>query len=181
MGRALVIDSSTLIAIARANLFLKYAAELKNLFNFIIPEFVDQEVAKRDKMAPTLKELISSSLIHVVKVQDKARVEKVHRDSGLGRGEIACCLIAHELGLDFILCDDQKFLRTRGGVKDETISKMEVLGFSFILVTLYKIGTIAEEELRALFQEIIRRNNWRNSIIESINRIFIYGTVGIWV
>lgn len=132
-------------------------------------------------MAPLLKELTSSSLIYVEKVQDKARVETLHRDSGLGKGEIACCLIAHELGLDFILCDDQRFLRTRGEAKDETISRMEVLGFSFILVTLYKTGTIVEGEFRALFEEIIRRNNWRNSIIEAINRVFIYGTVGIWV
>ena len=52
---------------------------------------------------------------------------------------------------------------------------------SFLLVFLYKAGSLNEDKIRTYFYDIIKRNSWERSFIESVNRVFVFGSIGIWV
>jgi hypothetical protein len=90
-------------------------------------------------------------------------------------------LVANDLGLDFIICDDRKFQRKQRFVQEKAVAETVPLGFSFVLLTLLKLHLIDEAKLRELFHQIITANNWRNSIVEIANRRLVYDTIGIWL
>lgn len=162
MPRQLVIDSSTLFAFDMAGM----AGLLRKLkLSLLVPPSVLAEIKAGD----------AGVLLGAVKaVPLKGRtIKKSHalENLGIGRGEADCCALAAKLKLDFIVCDDRKFVRQRFFSSDKTLKAVKVVGFSFLLHVLFRERGISD--VWPFFEKIIGSNNWRRSEVEAANYAFL--------
>lgn len=89
----------------------------------------------------------------------------------IGKGESQCCALANKLKLEFIICDDRKFIRQRFFLNDKNVQKIKVLGFSFFLHLFHKKKLI--KNVWEYFDEIIKLNNWERSEVLIANHTFL--------
>ncbi|MBI2523445.1 hypothetical protein HYW19_03575 [Candidatus Woesearchaeota archaeon] len=153
-----VIDSSSLIALERANLLGK----LKYLdFKVIAPKVVSLEVGKTDQKAIRIENLKGRSI-----KKAKSLVSK-----GFGRGEAECLVLAQKLRTGYIVCDDRKLLRQKYMLEDKILKDIEIVGFSFIVHILFKKKQV--NDIWKTFDGIIEKNNWKRSEVEAANFVFL--------
>ncbi|MBI2650281.1 hypothetical protein HYX04_03125 [Candidatus Woesearchaeota archaeon] len=159
MPKILVVDSSTLIALERAGL-IKFIDKIG--YNVIIPKAVKEEI-KNEKILKFLKmhELTGRTL----------RLSKSLEHLNIGSGEAQCCALANKLKLDFIICDDRKFIRQRFLSDNKHLKNIKVLGFSFFLHIFYKKKLI--KNTWEYFDKIIKSNNWERSEVLVANYTFL--------
>lgn len=162
MPRNLVSDSSSLCALERVNLihFLE-----KIPYTVLVPSAVQSEMlkGKSGKFPPYLQ---------VAELRGKTL--KKSRDLelfGIGIGEAQCCALAASLKLNFIVCDDQKFLRQKIFSRNVYFKEMVIFGFSFFLHEFYKNQLV--DTLWLWFDKIIEKNNWKHSYVEAANYTFL--------
>jgi len=144
-----IVDSSTLIALERANL-INFLNKID--YSTIIPIAVKEEIINER----ILKFLIIQEL--------KGRTLKLSRSLehlGIGKGESQCCALANKLKLKFIICDDRKFIRQRFFLYNKNIRNIKVLGFSFFLHMFYKKRLI--KDVWQQLDNIIKLNHWERS------------------
>ena len=159
MPRKSVVDSSTLIALERADL-IKFLNKVD--YTTII--------------TPTIKEEINSEkILMFCKVQElKGRTLKLSKNLehlGIGKGEAQCCALAIRLKLKFIICDDRKFIRQRFFLDNKKVRNIKVLGFSFFLHLFYKKRLI--KDAWPYFDKIVKLNNWERSEVQVANYTFL--------
>ncbi len=159
MLKSLVVDSSTLIALERANMITYF-----NRINYgiVVPSAVKEEVK-------------SENILRFVKVmQLKGRTLKNSKSLerlNIGKGEAQCCALAAKLKLKFIICDDRKFIRQRFFLENKNLQNVKVLGFSFLLHLFYRKKLISDVWVH--FNKIIKLNNWERSEIQVANYTFL--------
>lgn len=164
MPRQLVIDSSTIFAFERAKL-LDMLAQLP--YRLIIPPAVKDEIEAGNKSL--------LSLVSVVPLKGRSLKKAVSFKSfGVGKGEAECCVLATRLKLDFIVCDDRKFIRQRFLSSNRDLKNVKVIGFSFLLYLLHKSRKITDTDIRTLFEKVIASNNWKRSEVQVSNRRFLH-------
>lgn len=155
----LVVDSSTLFALERADL-IKFLN--KTGYEIIIPGSVKEEIVKDSK-----------GILNKVKIEPlrgkSLKKSKFLENIGIGKGEAQCCILANKLKLDFIICDDRKFLRQRYLNKD--LEKIKINGFAFFLDIFIKKKII--KDVWEYFNKIIKLNNWERSEVEAANYVFL--------
>ena len=159
MPKILVADSSTLIALERAGL-IKF---LKGIdYDVIISNAVKEEV-KNQKILKFLKvyELRGRTL----------KLSKSLEHLNIGRGEAQCCALANKLKLNFVICDDRKFIRQKFFSNNKDIQNIKVLGFSFFLHIFHKKKLI--KDVWKYFDKIIELNNWERSEVLAANYTFL--------
>jgi len=158
LQKILVIDSSSLIALERANLLgkLKYLG-----FKLIVPKTVSLEFGTINQKIIKTESLKGKSI-----KKAKSLVSK-----GIGRGEAECLVLADKLKTGFIICDDRKLLRQKYLLEDKILEKIEIAGFSFILHLLFKKKQI--KDIWKLFNDVIEKNNWKRSEVEVANFVFL--------
>ncbi len=159
MPRKLAVDSSTLIALERADLI----------------KFLDK-IDYAIIISPSIKEEVNSEkILKVCKVQElKGRTLKLSKNLehlGIGKGEAQCCALAINLKLKFIVCDDRKFIKQRFFLNNKKIMNIKVLGFSFFLHIFYKKKLI--KDVWQYFDRIIKLNNWERSEVQVANYTFL--------
>ena len=159
MQKSLVVDSSTLIALERADL-IKFLNKVD--YTTII--------------TPAIKEEINNEkILKACKVQElKGRTLKLSKTLehlGIDRGEAQCCALAIKLKLKFIICDDRKFIRQRFFLNNKKVQNIKVLGFSFFLHLFYKKRLI--KNIWKHFDKIIKLNNWERSEVQVANYTFL--------
>lgn len=162
MQQSLVTDSSSLFALERGQL-ISYVKRIP--FTIIISPAVKEEIERGS----------SKELLNVVNVQSlngrtlkKARtLEKL----GIGTGEAQCCALALHLNIDFIICDDRKFIRQRFFSNDNDLKQIDVLGFAFFLHIFYKEKLISD--IWSYFYTIIKLCNWERSDVQLGNYDFL--------
>ena len=126
MPRKLVVDSSAIIALERAGL-IKFLKKIN--YSVIIPKSVKEEINNNK----TLK------FLRMEEVKGRTlKLSKTLEYLGIGKGEAECCALAAKLKLDFVICDDRKFIRQKFFSYNKTMQNMGVLGFSFFLHIFYK-------------------------------------------
>lgn len=157
-----MVDSSSLIALERANL-TDYLNKID--YSIIIPPTVEEEIKKgRNK-----------KILKKVKVQElTGRTLKKAKELeflNIDKGEARCCALALKLNLNSIICDDQKFIRQRFFSNDKRLKKIRVLGFAFFLHEFYKKKLI--KDVWSYFYKIIKSNNWERSEIQIANYTFL--------
>ena len=178
MSRSLVVDSSTLIALERANL-IKFLRRID--YNIIIPKAVKEEI-KNEK------------IIKLCKIQElrgrTLRLSKSLEHLNIGKGEAQCCALAQRLKLKFIICDDRKFIRQRFLLDNKHLQSIKILGFSFFLHLFYMSvnrKAISEHARKSLIfdkkrliddvwkhlDKIIELNNWERSEVLVANYTFL--------
>lgn len=156
----LVVDSSTLFALERVGL-IKFLNKINN--EIIIPSAVKEEIIRgREK-----------GLLKKVKIEElRGRSLKKKRSLeslGIGKGEAQCCVLASKLKLNFIICDDRKFLRQR--FLNKNLEKIKIKGFAFFLDIFYKKKLI--NDIWEYFDKIIKLNNWERSDVHAANYVFL--------
>lgn len=159
MPRKLAVDSSTLIALERADL-IKFLDRI----NYAII------------ISPSIKEEVSNEkTLTFCKVQElNGRTLKLSKNLehlGIGKGEAQCCALAIKLKLKFIVCDDRKFIRQRFFLDNKKVRNIKVLGFSFFLHLFYKKKLI--KNIWEYFDRIIKSNNWERSEVLVANYTFL--------
>lgn len=159
MPRKLVADSSTLIALERADL-----SNLLNRINYAII------------ITPSIKEEVNSErILKFCKVQGlRGRTLKLSKNIehlGIGKGEAQCCALAIKLKLGFIVCDDRKFMRQRFFLNNKKVQNIRILGFSFFLHLFYKKKEI--KNVWEYFDKIVKLNNWERSEVQVANYTFL--------
>ena len=146
MPKKLVVDSSTLIALERANLLIFLN---KIGYKVIIPKAVKEEIK-------------SKKILRMVQVRElSGRSLKKSRSLeflNIGKGEAQCCALANRLKLNFLICDDAKFIRQKFFSYDSKLKNIKIVGFSFFLHIFYKNGLI--KNVWEYFDKIIKLNNW---------------------
>jgi predicted nucleic acid-binding protein len=154
-----VADSSTLIALERVSLI--------KLLNKIGYKIIISKAVK--------EEIKSGKILKLCRVEElKGRTLKLSKsleNLNIGKGEAQCCALANKLKLDFIICDDRKFLRQRFFSNNKQLQNIKILGFSFFLHIFYKKGLI--KDVWIYFDEIIKLNNWERSEILVANYTFL--------
>jgi len=157
--KSLVVDSSTLIAMERANL-IKHFNKIN--YGIVVPSAVKEEVK-------------SENILRFVKVMPlKGRTLKNSKSLehlNIGKGEAQCCALAAKLRLKFIICDDRKFIRQRFFLENKNLQNIGVLGFSFFLHIFYKKRLITD--VLGYFNKIIKLNNWERSEVFIANYTFL--------
>ena len=159
MSKNLVVDSSSLIALDRADL-IKFLNKIG--YTIII--------------TPSIKEEVNSKkILKFCKVQElKGRTLKLSKNLehlGIGKGEAQCCALAIKLKLEFIICDDRKFIRQKFFLYNKKVQNIKVLGFSFFLHLFYKKKLI--KNVWEYFDKIIKSNNWERSKVLVANYTFL--------
>ncbi len=159
MPKILVADSSTLIALERADL-IKFLKRIS--YSVAIPVAVKEEV-RNEKILKFLKiyELRGRTL----------KLSKSLEYLNIGKGEAQCCALANKLKLKFIICDDRKFIRQRFFSGNKQLQNIKVLGFSFFLHIFNKKGLI--KNVWKYFDKIIELNNWERSEVLVANYTFL--------
>ena len=161
MPKKLVVDSSTLIALERADL-LGFLGKIN--YTIIISPSVREEVS-------------NENILKFCKVQElNGRTLKLSKSLeylGIGTGESQCCALAIRLKLKFIICDDRKFIRQRFFLNNRKVHNIKILGFSFFLHIFYKKKLI--KDVWQHFDKIIRLNNWERSEVQVANYTFLRG------
>ncbi|MBI2655165.1 hypothetical protein HYX06_01955 [Candidatus Woesearchaeota archaeon] len=159
MPRKLVADSSTLIALERADL-IKFLSMIN--YAVIIPPSVKDEVN-------------SDKILKFCKVQElngrTLKLSKSLEHLGIGKGEAQCCALAIKLKLRFIVCDDRKFIKQRFFLDNKNVQNIKVLGFSFFLHLFYKKKLI--KGIWQHFDRIVKLNNWERSEVQVSNYTFL--------
>lgn len=162
MPNVLVADASSLIALERRNL-VKAIPQLKE--QCVIP------LAVKEELWPGTK----PEIFIVVKVYELTkRTLKKSRDfekKGIGKGEAQCCALALRLGSNFIVCDDQKFIRQRFFIRDEDLQKIKIFGFAFFLHLFHQQGII--NDVWSYYTDIISLCNWERSEVQVANYTFL--------
>lgn len=154
----MVIDSSSLIALERAN----FLSKLKYLgFKINVPKTVSLEFGTINQKIIKIESLKGRSIKKANSLVSK----------GIGRGEAECLVLAEKLKTGFIVCDDRKLLRQKYLLEDKILENIEIAGFSFILHLLFKKKQIVD--IWKLFNEIIEKNNWKRSEVEVSNFAFL--------
>ena len=158
LQKILVIDSSSLIALERANLLGK----LEYLdFKIIAPKTVSLEVGKTGQKAIRIENLKGRSIKKANSLVGK----------GFGRGEAECLVLADKLKTGFIVCDDRKLLRQKYLLEDKILEKIEIVGFSFILHMFFRKKQI--NGIWEVFNDVIEKSNWKRSEVEAANFAFL--------
>jgi len=154
-----VVDSSTLIALERADL-IRFLNKID--YEIIIPESVKEEI-KKDIMLENVKieELRGRTL----------KLSKSLEHLNIGKGEAQCCALANKLKLKFIICDDRKFIRQRYFSNNKSLQSIKVLGFSYFLDIFYKRNLI--KDVWKHFDKVIDLNNWERSEVFTSNYTFL--------
>lgn len=159
MQKSLVVDSSTLIALERISL-IKLLNKIG--YKITIPKAVKEEIK-------------SKKILKFCEVQElKGRTLKLSKSLehlNIGRGEAECCALSHKLKLNFIICDDRKFIRQKFLLNNKQLQKIKILGFSFFLYTFNKKGLI--KNVWEYFDKIIKMNNWERSEVLIANYTFL--------
>ena len=159
MPESLVVDSSTLIALERADL-IKFLNKIDYVIT--IPKAVKEEIN-------------NEKILKFLKIQEvKGRALKLSRNLehlGIGKGEAQCCILANKLKLKFIVCDDRKFIRQKFLSNNKQLKSIKILGFSFFLNAFYKKRLI--KNVWEYFNKIIKLNNWERSEVLVANYTFL--------
>lgn len=162
MPNPIIADSSSLFALERAGL-IKFLRSIGH--KVIIPQAVAEEIKKGKGQA----------ILEAVAMQElKAKSLKKSRmleNTGIGSGEAQCCALANKLKLEFIVCDDRKFLRQRFFSNDKGLKEIKVLGFSYFLHIFYRKKLI--DNVWGCFNRIIETNNWKRSEVQIANYTFL--------
>ena len=155
----MVVYSSTLTALERANL-IKFLNKIS--YDVVIPKAVKEEIK-------------NENMLKVVQVQElKGRTLKKSKSLeqlNMGKGEAQCCALANKLKLNFIICDDRKFIMQKFFSHDSNLKNIKILGFSFFLHIFYKKKLISD--LWKHFDRIVRLNNWERSEVLVANYTFL--------
>ncbi len=110
--------------------------------------------------------------VEVVQLRGRSiKKSRALENLGIGKGEADCCGLANRLKLDFIVCDDRKFVRQRFLANDKALSAVTIFGFSFLLHLLYERKAV--NAVWPYFDKIIASNNWRRSEVEAANYSFL--------
>ncbi len=159
MQKSSVVDSSALIALERANL-IKFLKRIN--YDIIIPPAVKEEI-NQEKISKFLKisELKGRTL----------KLSKSLEHLNIGKGEAQCCALANKLKLNFIICDDRKFIRQKFFSNNKQLQNIKILGFSFFLHVFYKKQLI--KNVWEYFDKIIKTNNWERSEVSVANYTFL--------
>ena len=157
MLKILVVDSSSLIALDRVGL-LDLLGKVD--YAVLIPQHVYEEVK------------INKSFINVKKLNGRTlNIAKKLKKLNIGDGEAECCALALSLKLEFIVCDDNKFIKTRFYLGKSRLLNLKILGFSFLLHLFYKNKLI--DNVWDHFNNIIKLNNWERSVVQVTNYTFL--------
>lgn len=159
LPKNLVVDSSSLIALERADL-IKFLDKI-NCIIFI---------------STSIKEEVSNEkILKFCKVQElrgrTLKLSKSLENLGIDKGEAQCCALAIKLKSGFIICDDRKFIRQRFFLNNKKVMNIKVLGFSFFLHIFYKKRLI--KNVWEYFDKVIRLNNWERSEVQVSNYTFL--------
>jgi len=121
--RRVVVDTTTLIALARIGKFNL----LQHIFgNIIIPEQVYNEVVIQGKGRPGEKEVKSANWIEVRKVKHSRKVQ-LFGQYGMGPGESEVIILAAELGTKTVITDDNLAAQTAESLGFNVIQTVEIL------------------------------------------------------
>ena len=159
----MVTDSSSLFALQRGQLI----SHLKQIpFTVIIPPKVKEEIERGENFRELLK-LVTVQFLHGRTLKKAESLEYLK----IGHGEAQCCALAFHLGLDFIICNDRKFIRQRFFSNDNNLKQISVLGFAFFLHVFYKEKLI--DNVWNYFHTIIKLCNWERSEVQLANYDFL--------
>ena len=165
MPKNLIVDSSSLIALERADL-------IKFLDRINCTIFISTSVKE---------EMNSDKILKFCKVQElRGRTLKLSKNLenlGIDKGEAQCCALAIKLKSGVIICDDRKFIRQKFFLDNKKVQNIKVLGFSFFLHLFYKKKLI--KDVWPYFDKIIRLNNWERSEVLVANYTFLK-EMGYW-
>lgn len=159
MSKILIFDSSTLIALERADL-IKFLNKID--YGIIIPKAVHEEIKNKDTLRPLQTQELKGRTL---------KLSKSLEHLGIGKGEAQCCALANRLNLNFIMCDDRKFLRQKFFSNNKLVQNIKLLGFASFLHIFYKNGLI--KEMWNHFDRIIKLNNWERSEVLVSNYTFL--------
>ena len=158
MSKKLIVDSSTIIALERADL-IKLLEKID--YEIIVPNSIKKEINNEETLRFfKIYELKGRTL----------KYSKNLQHLNIDKGESQCCALANKLKIKFIICDDRKFIRQKFFL-DKKLQNIKVLGFSFFLHIFYKNGLI--KDIWEYFDKIIMLNNWERSEILIANYTFL--------
>lgn len=163
MQGKLVVDSSTLIALERVNLY----KNLKNLdFQVLITPAVAEEINYNKNWEDKVK-------VKTLKGRSLKKVEELVRNTKIGKGEAECLVLAKTENLNFIISDDRKLIRQKFFSEEKYLRKTKILGFSFFLFLFERSSFFNKKKIWELFDRIIKANNWERSEVYVANYAFL--------
>jgi len=155
-----VLDASTLILIAKAELLDSFLAGVK--LQVAIPEEVAKECcgAKRTLDALIIRKALDESRIGVVPVKNRKLVAKLQTDLSLGQGEAEAIALALKENAEIVGIDDKN-----------GINACKLLGIPFttaigILVRSSQKGSLDRRAALAGLTALARYGRYKHSIIE---------------
>lgn len=158
MLRNLIADSSTLIALERADL-LKFLDKIN--YKIIIPESVSKEVGDIEKYKN----------IQIDKIKGRTLKKSISLRRLINEGEADCIVLARKYKLNFIVCDDRKLLRQIFFSQNRAFKNIKIIGFSFFLHEFFKNSLI--NDIWKFFNLIVEKSNWARSEVYVANFTFL--------
>jgi len=155
-----ILDASTLILIAKAELLDSFLASIEA--EVAIPPQVESECCgvKKRLDALMIQKALDDSRIRVIGVKNRRLVAKLQADFGLGKGESEAIALAHAEGAQILGIDDKN-----------GINACKLLGIAFttaigILVRSREKGLIERDAAIAKLATLARHGRYKNSVIE---------------
>jgi len=156
----LIVDSSTLISLEKANL-LNYLSKIN--YNILVPQSVAVEIGDICRLIKNLK---------IVELKGRTlKISKDLMDLSIGSGESDCVALAFRLKKSFVICDDRKLLRQIFFSSNRGLRKIKILGFGFFLHVFRRENFISD--VWDIFHLIIEKNNWERSEVQVANYSFL--------
>lgn len=156
----IVLDSSTLILLARAELLEKFIESCGQ--KVAIPRHVEKEccAAKKSLDALLIQKAISEGGISVMTVRNRQVYEKVRDDFALGKGEAEAIALAFGKKAKLVAIDD------KSGINACKLLAIPFTTAIAILVRMREKGLFGQEEAVAKLEALARFGRYDRSILQ---------------
>lgn len=156
----IVLDSSTLILLARAELLEKFIESCGQ--KVAIPKQVEKEscAAKKSLDALLIQKAISEGSLSVMTVRNRKVYEKVRDDFALGKGEAEAIALAFAKKAKLVAIDD------KSGINACKLLEIPFTTAVSVLVRMCEKGVVSKEEATAKLEALARFGRYDRGILQ---------------
>jgi len=156
----IVLNSSTLILLAKVELLDTFLAEIKDIV--VIPRQVQTECCEEKQSVDALliRKAIQEKKLLVQPLKDKRLYTKILLDFPLGKGEAEALALAASQRARFFATDDKKAIQASKLLRIPFTTALD------ILVGMYEKGVLEKQEAHEKLEALRKYGRYKKEIIE---------------